>query len=306
MNFESWRDFTGVGAEHKPEDAGSREEKRWMQKENERLAKKLKKKEMGRLIALVTTAEKYDPRLIADKERRRLAKENTILAKENLIKQRQEEEAAASRWHEAQEEEEAAKQGGGAGASKADKEKIKKAAAKARNLIRKLIRGAAEKTNDTTHGEYGSLTAADVELLCSFVKTDDLSALCTALGGDPASKDNALLNVGALDSVKAAIDNAKELQAQATEDEVIAREAKRREGEEKNFTVKKNAANVDRVFHEDEKTALGRAVGRYPAGTANRWQVVANYMNVTIKPAMGEGYKPEEVLRAAYKMATSA
>lgn len=52
VNFESWRDFTGVGAEHKPEDAGSREEKRWMMKENERLAKKLKKKEMERLIAL--------------------------------------------------------------------------------------------------------------------------------------------------------------------------------------------------------------------------------------------------------------
>jgi len=304
VNFESWRDFTGVGAEHKPEDAGSREEKRWMMKENERLAKKLKKKEMERLIALVTIAEKYDPRLIADKERRRLAKENTILAKENLIKQRQEEEAAATRWHEHQEEEEVAKQGGSA--SKADKEKIKKAAAKARNLIRKLIRGAAEKTNDSTHGEYGSLTTADVELLCSFVKTEELSSLCTALGGDAASKDNSLVNVSALDAVKAAIDNAKQLQAQAAEDEVIAREAKRREGEEKNIPVKKNAVNVDRMLNEDEKAALARAVGRYPAGTANRWHVVANYMNATLKPPMGEGYKPEEVLRAAYKMAISA
>jgi len=67
VNFESWRDFTGVGAEHNPEDATSREEKRWMMKENERIAKKLKKKEMERLIALVTLADKYAPRILAEK-----------------------------------------------------------------------------------------------------------------------------------------------------------------------------------------------------------------------------------------------
>ena len=49
VNFESWRDFTSQ-AEHKPDDAQGRDEKRWMQKENERVTKKLKKKEMERLI----------------------------------------------------------------------------------------------------------------------------------------------------------------------------------------------------------------------------------------------------------------
>lgn len=173
------------------------------------------------------------------------------------------------------------------------------------SLHSKLIRGAAEKSADSTRGEYGSLTTADVELLCSFVKTEELSALCTGLGGDPAVKDNALLNLTALEAVKAAIEQAKVLQAQATEDEVIAREAKRREGEEKNIPVKKNATQVDRVLNEDERAALSVAVNRYPAVTANRWQVVANYMNVTLKPAMGEGYKAEELLRAAYKIATA-
>jgi hypothetical protein len=45
IRFESWRDFTGVDAEHKPDDAGSREEKRWMQKENAKIAVKKKQKE---------------------------------------------------------------------------------------------------------------------------------------------------------------------------------------------------------------------------------------------------------------------
>ena len=35
INFESWRDFTGVGAEHKIDDAMSRDEKRYYAKENE-------------------------------------------------------------------------------------------------------------------------------------------------------------------------------------------------------------------------------------------------------------------------------
>jgi hypothetical protein len=30
INFESWRDFTGIGAEYKPDDASCREEKRYM------------------------------------------------------------------------------------------------------------------------------------------------------------------------------------------------------------------------------------------------------------------------------------
>ena len=34
--FESWRDFSLKAAEHNLEEAGSREEKRWMQKENDK------------------------------------------------------------------------------------------------------------------------------------------------------------------------------------------------------------------------------------------------------------------------------
>lgn len=34
--FESWRDFALKAAEHDVEEAGSREEKRWMQKENDK------------------------------------------------------------------------------------------------------------------------------------------------------------------------------------------------------------------------------------------------------------------------------
>ena len=82
IKFESWRDFTGVGAEYKPEEASSREEKRFMMKENEKLAMKLKKKEIGRIADMTMKAMKNDPRIIADKAAKSAAKEAAAKAKE--------------------------------------------------------------------------------------------------------------------------------------------------------------------------------------------------------------------------------
>ena len=69
-----------------------------MQKENERLANKLKKKEMERLIDLVTLAERKDPRIVADKEKRKNAKNADKEAKEAESKRKAEEESAAKQW----------------------------------------------------------------------------------------------------------------------------------------------------------------------------------------------------------------
>jgi DnaJ family protein C protein 2 len=90
INFESWRDFTGVGAEHKIDDAMSRDEKRYYAKENEAKEKKMKKKEMTRLIDMVMLAEKSDPRITADKQRKKAAKEAEKDAKESTSKNRAE------------------------------------------------------------------------------------------------------------------------------------------------------------------------------------------------------------------------
>merc|ERR1711862_426790 len=50
------------------EEAECREEKRWMERENKKLTKKMKKEENGRLIYLVNLSYKYDPRIINWKE----------------------------------------------------------------------------------------------------------------------------------------------------------------------------------------------------------------------------------------------
>ena len=61
-NFKSWRDFQNKG-EHDIDGAEAREEKRWMMKENERVAKKAKKAENIRINTLIDRAKSNDPRV---------------------------------------------------------------------------------------------------------------------------------------------------------------------------------------------------------------------------------------------------
>lgn len=295
VKFESWRDFTGVGAEYKPDDAGSREEKRYMQKENEKLAKKLKVKEMQRLIELVAMAEKYDPRVVADKAQRKEKKESEKNAKENAAKLRAEEEAAAKAWAEAEE----AKAGGDL--SKADKEKLKKAVSKCRNILRKLLRFSAVAGHGS--GEYGILTEAEVELICALCNMDDLNAMNDAMGGEAASKDAALLQPAGFAVVQEKLALAKDRSNYAVEDEQIAKDAKKREALDKANASKKPAAGAaveDKVFSEAEQDSIKACLSRYPAGSANRWVNITNYVNVKHNPAVS--YTQDEVLRAAYRL----
>ena len=302
VKFESWRDFTGVGAEYKPDDAGSREEKRFMQKENERLAKKLKKKEMERLIALVAMAEKYDPRVVADKERRKNAKESEKNAKESTAKARADEEAAAKAWSDAQEAQ------ASEGVSKADKEKLKKAISKCRNTLRKLLRNTASAGHGS--GEYGILTTDEVELVCANCNMDDLNAINDALGGEPAAKDAALLLPAGFEVARAKLEGARAKSGEAAEDEQITKDAKKREAEDKVIAERNKgkkpvtgaAAGVseDKQWTEAELAALKMCLARYPAGQANRWVSITNYINVKMNPAAS--YTQDETLRAAYNV----
>merc|ERR1711937_705790 len=90
INFESWRDFSWQAAreletqEHL-ENAESRYEKRWFQKEIDRAAKKLKQQEVARITSLVERAMSLDPRLIEEKKR---------LIQEKEMKQRQRKQEA--------------------------------------------------------------------------------------------------------------------------------------------------------------------------------------------------------------------
>ena len=112
-NFKSWREFD-AGEEGKDVDnADSRDEKRWMERENRKITKKLKKEEYSRLVGLVVIAEKYDPRIIRmrkeeeeektrKKEQRKAAKQARKDEAEREIREEQEKKEAAIREAEQQ------------------------------------------------------------------------------------------------------------------------------------------------------------------------------------------------------------
>ncbi|GBE61769.1 domain-containing protein [Babesia ovata] len=97
-NFETTRTFSHA-APHLLDDAESREEKRWMERENLKVQKKLVKKEMVRIQKLVDLAQAHDPRLKARAERRRLEKieRQKQMEQESLRDRREREEAEARR-----------------------------------------------------------------------------------------------------------------------------------------------------------------------------------------------------------------
>merc|ERR1711865_1096861 len=100
IHFESWRDFSLQAAreletqEHL-DNAESRYEKRWFQKEIDRHAKNLKQQEVARITLLVERSMAVDPRLI--QERKRLVEEKERKQSERkqeiLDKKKKEEDA---------------------------------------------------------------------------------------------------------------------------------------------------------------------------------------------------------------------
>merc|ERR1712060_285603 len=73
FNFETWRDFS-MHDEYNTEEAEFREEKRWMERQNQRGRKKYENDERKRLIRLAETAERLDPRIRAEREEKEAKK----------------------------------------------------------------------------------------------------------------------------------------------------------------------------------------------------------------------------------------
>ena len=294
INFESWRDFTGVGAEHKPDDAGSRYEKRHMEKENAKLAEKMKKKEMNRIIDFVQLAEKRDPRLVKDKADKKAAKEAAKDAKLNAAKKNENAEKDALAWIDA--EEEAFKESWVA--SKADREKTKKKLSAGRNLLKKLLRTAA-KLGHGDQGEFGFLTAADVDVIGATANMDDLTAMTEGCGGAAAEKDNSLFSAAGVDTIKAKLNELAIRNEELVDDERIAKDARKREAEEKAMRGKKPQ---EREWESVNDDALMMALNRYAVGHATRWESIANLLTDKLAPELGNSYAVLETKIRAFEL----
>ena len=274
VRFESWRDFTLPATkttEHDTDMAECRYEKRWMEKEISRKAKAMKKDEMARITKLVDRSMALDPRLLRERKRVEKEKKDKILHKkeqkereERELKEKEEKEANETAVRELREKEERVQ-------AKRKKEQEKKILRKARQGLRKAVLAEYNLEISSDYKTWDSFEDMndDLELLCSSFDAIDLASLTAELTESQVEYKMSIVR-----------DRANELKvgaAKKSKEEIETRDANRRAAAEKEAAAK--AARSSAPWSTEELAALAKAVRKYPAGGANRWETIAQFVN---------------------------
>jgi DnaJ family protein C protein 2 len=264
IHFDSWRDFSAAAAdelqvENELENAESRFEKRWIQREIDKRAKQLKTKENGRIQSLVERAMEADPRLRRDRQAQMEAKEQ---AKRDrvLAKQREKEEAKAAAKRA---EEEAVVEQERAAIAKVAREQNKKQLRKARQAVRKAAAAAYEESPIIWADSYDM--GLDLEYLC---QTLDLEPL-RELGRD----------FEAIGDAVAALHMIRDRAVMERESECAEKNQEMNGSAGKTNGSNGTTVNTRLPWTKEELSTLAKGVKKYPPGGANRWDAIAQYLN---------------------------
>ncbi|XP_005111497.1 dnaJ homolog subfamily C member 2 [Aplysia californica] len=259
--FDSWREFSYLDEEEK-EKGENRDERRWIEKQNKAARQKLKKEEVVRLRQLVDNAYTCDPRILKfkeeEKERRNAAKK----AKQDAARQRVEEEERRKqeildeeRRKKEKEEEEAKAQ---AAILKKEKDALKKQLKKERKSMRTFIK-EFEYFASTEEERVNMLQ--EMDRVAELLSLTSLQSLNEQLGkGDKETGKEAFLSK--IQEVNDEIEKEKKLHLEMTQ---------QKSGGD-NSSVKKS-------WSEAETQTLIKGVNLFPAGTQDRWEVIANFIS---------------------------
>eukprot|EP01094_Clydonella_sp_ATCC50884_P021451 TRINITY_DN4729_c0_g2_i1.p1 TRINITY_DN4729_c0_g2~~TRINITY_DN4729_c0_g2_i1.p1 ORF type:complete len:597 (+),score=268.38 TRINITY_DN4729_c0_g2_i1:204-1994(+) len=246
--FQTWRDFS-EDAEYDLEEAESREEKRWMQRQNKKQTDKKMREERARLNRLVDTAYALDPRVIAHNEKAENRRKERIEKKKKEKADAAAEEAAEE---EARKKEVEAKEQ----AEVAEKERVKKSLRKYKTKVRQRCE---ELRND--HGckfftdERVEKVVSGDNVLKPSVLEGRLSAFFEGLSGEVDEKRAAELFKEELMFLK------------------TTREELEKKTESMMATKKKKDVKIG-DWSADELSLLAKGLRKFPAGTRNRWELV--------------------------------
>ncbi|ODM90339.1 DnaJ subfamily C member 2 [Orchesella cincta] len=265
-DFDSWREYSYLDEEDK-EQGHCREERRFIEKENKAQRAKLKKEEMARVRSVVESAFRLDPRVALYKELSRLEKLEKKLAKqkayqaekEHFQKVKEEEKRVAKEEEVRRQAEEQEKEA----AAKKIRDAQKKALKKERKSFRTLC-----KTNN-----YYGLDDDEKSRVENMAKMEQL---CEILELDELAKLNESLEKLGLDESRQEFEKVVKTVAERIAEEK-AKTAK--EAPSKQDDHPKGKSSGDQEWGHEELQLLIKAVNLFPAGTAQRWEVVANFIN---------------------------
>jgi len=262
IHFESWRDFTAqatdeLNVENELENAESRFEKRWLQREIDKRAKQLKTKENGRIHSLVERAMEADPRLRRERLEKQRAKEKAKADREAAaeLKKRQEIEAKLEAARLAEEEKERKAQ------EKVAREQEKKLIRKERQLLRRSTTSSFEEKPVIWADSYDM--KLDVDYLCTSLNLDDLKSLNQEYESHEASEE-------ALAMIRERALSEREAEKSGNKAAAAASRASQTNG---------TSTSVKKPWTKDELSALAKAVKKYPPGGASRWDQIALFIN---------------------------
>lgn len=258
----------------------SRDMRKWIEKKNKATRAKRKKEEMTRIRTLVDMAYNIDPRIKKFQQEDKDKKNAVKRAKQEAAKARQQEEERIARdaaekerlEKEKRESEERAKQD----ALKQEREVQKKALRKERKAFRDFCKA----NNYFAENSEESLRHMEsVEKICELFKLVQL--------------ENAMKNLQ-IDGRTAFLNIVEETERRIKEERrvnVISNDARN--------TPDKQTKTCTAPWSENDLQLLIKAVNLFPAGTNQRWEIVANFINQHSSSTNGVTRDAKEVLAKA-------
>lgn len=277
-NFDSWREFSYLDEEEK-EKGQDRDERRWIEKQNKVTRLKRKKEEMARIRTLVDLAYSNDPRIAKFKQEEKDRKLAAKQAKLNAVQAKKEEEEKLQREAQLAREKEEAAEKAKQEVLKQEREVQKKALKKER----KIFRDTCKSNKYFSQNQDESLNhMTGVEKICELFKLMELEKLNKDL------KQNGRT---------AFLTAMKHTEKRIEEERLAVLESQKKTENPDAAKCSLKAVNLE--WSADQIQLLIKAVNLFPAGTNQRWDVIANFINQHGNLPEGQGFNAKDVLGKA-------
>lgn len=260
-DFQSWREYSYLDEEDK--DKGQdRDERRWIDKQNKVMRTKRKKEEMARIRQLVDLAYNNDPRIVKFKKEEKDKKLAAKKAKQTAVQAMKEMEDQRKRDEEAQKVKAEKEEQKRLEQLQKEKELQKRALKKERKSFRDFVKN---KNYFTSDDKERLKTMEDVEKVCEAFKLLDLQELNKKMIEDEPNAQT--IYVSAVGVMERQLDEDRKQNLQSTYLNSISK------------NTSSQAAMKKALWSNDNIQLLIKAVNIFPAGTNQRWEVVANFIN---------------------------
>lgn len=260
-NFQSWREFSYLDEEDK-EKGENRDERRWLDRQNKAARQQRKKAENQRIRQLVDNAYNCDPRIARFKEEDKQKKLDMKRAKQEEVRQRIERDEAEKMR---QEEEEKQKKLVVEEEEKKKRLEEKKQREQAKKEIKKAVKGLEElfKLNNYFVSDLKD-KVKHIEELDRLTKMLTLNEIRIFKNDMESKSEFVTRQMLFLDKIKLMNEKLDEEKKQSIT--------------KANATTNGNIKSKIPSWSEDEIKLLVKAVSTFPAGTKDRWEVIAKYM----------------------------